>query len=400
MTEAGAATEQAVISTAQSGRRLHELDSIRGLAAVAVALFHFFLGWLGFGLPAGWRSTALKMIYPLYAGPEAVRLFFVLSGIVLALSYGRGQSYGVFIGRRVTRIYGPYLVALALTVLAASIWHGHIEHSALKDCCWSEPVNRGLVVQHILFLGDYDFAQLNPVFWSLVHEMRISIIFPLLYVVVNRLSTRGALVLAACCTLVSMTIMRFFMAWITPIAPMSLAMTVHYIAFFILGILIAKNLSSVGEWYIKLGGGARWALLLVSFILYNFTALTATALLGPHTKLLIGVSDWGTALGALGLIVTVLFSVRVNKIFRSAVPVFLGKISYSLYLIHIPVLLALAFTLQKKFALSASMMLPVYSAVALVCAFVFCVAVEQPFTRLGRKLKDSRKPTIRDLTRA
>lgn len=390
MTGEGVAVEQAVVSTAQSGRRLHELDSIRGLAAVAVAFYHFFLGWLGFGLPTGWRSAALKAMYPLYAGPEAVRLFFVLSGIVLALSYGRGQSYGVFIGRRITRIYGPYLVALALTVMGASIWHGHIDHSALRDCCWSEPVSRRLVVQHILFLGDYDFGQLNPVFWSLVHEMRISIIFPLLYVAVSRLSNRGALALAAGCTLVSMTIMRFFMAWITPIAPMSLAMTVHYIAFFILGILVARNLSGIGEWYLGQGRGTRWALLLVSFVVYNFTALAANALLGPHTKLLIGVSDWGTALGALGLIVTVLFSVRVNTIFRSAVPVFLGGISYSLYLIHIPVLLALAFTLQKRFALSALMLLPLYSVTALVGAYLFCVAVEEPFTRLGRRLKDSR----------
>jgi peptidoglycan/LPS O-acetylase OafA/YrhL len=162
------------------------------------------------------------------------------------------------------------------------------------------------------------------------------------------------------------------------------------VALFILGILIAENLEAIGNWYGGLTTLRKWLLLAAAFLSYNFTAIVAAVVLAGHTKLLTGISDWGTALGAVGIIVSVLYSRRINTLFRLPVPVFLGRISYSLYLVHIPVLLAMAFFLQRRFPLRAALMLPLYSIVALVVAYLFCILVEEPFTRLGRVLKSRR----------
>jgi peptidoglycan/LPS O-acetylase OafA/YrhL len=372
---------------AYSGRRLIELDSLRGLAACSVAIYHLVLGWFSFRQPAGITSVLLKTLYPIYAGPEAVRLFFVLSGMVLAISFGyerQRQSYRSFLSKRVMRIYIPYLFALILAVLGASKWHGPIDHSAIKNCCWSDPVSPALVLQHVLFIGDYDFGQLNPVFWSLVHEMRISIIFPLLFMVVRRLTNRGAILLAGGCTLSSMLILRLLPQFVSPILPMSCVMTVHYLALFIMGILLARNLGGISMWYARQSNARRLALLLFSLVIYSFTGIVSQALFGSHLKLVIGLSDWGTAAGAAGIIVTCHSSLRARLFLHSKVPLFLGRISYSLYLIHIPILLALVFSLQQIGAAREIVIVPAYFLASLVAAYTFCVLIEEPFLRLGK----------------
>jgi len=66
-------------------RRFHELDAIRGLAALMVVFSHFVLIWQ---IP--WRDEPgfLSFLrYPFITGHEAVMLFFLLSGFVLSLPY-------------------------------------------------------------------------------------------------------------------------------------------------------------------------------------------------------------------------------------------------------------------------------------------------------------------------
>jgi len=347
------------------------------------------LGWLAFMHPTGLAAAVVKIMYPLYAGPEAVRLFFVLSGMVLAISFGyerQRQSYRTFLSKRILRIYAPYLIALALSVYGASVWHGPILNSEVKNCCWSDPVSPGLVIQHILFLGDYDFGQFNPVFWSLVHEMRISIIFPVLFMVVRRFSNRGALVLAAACTFLSMLILRLAPQVVSPILPMSWVMTLHYLALFIMGILLARNLEGISSWYAQLSNVKRLGLFGFCFIIYSFTGVAAQALLASHIKLVIGMSDWGTAAGAVGIIITCHCSLRVRQFMHGRVPLFLGRISYSLYLVHIPVLLLLVFSMQSMGALRQMVVIPAYFVSTLLAACLFCLIVEEPFTRLARQV--------------
>ena len=98
------------------------------------------------------------------------------------------QSYGVFITRRIFRLYVPYLAALALAVLGNLYWHGPLGLTRWANQTWHYPVHRHAVLEHVIFLGQYNVYQFNTAFWSLVIEMRISILFPLLCLIALRIN--------------------------------------------------------------------------------------------------------------------------------------------------------------------------------------------------------------------
>ena len=176
--------------------RLTELDSLRGLAAMSVMLSHFAIVWKndamsGSSLVA--KRLFVYLLYPVTAGREAVILFFILSGFVLSIPAInlRAQRYFVFVIRRIFRIYLPYLAALALAVWGDITFHGYITQSVWLHGAWSAPVDWHLVWQHVIFVGHYNTATFDPPFWSLVYEMRISLVFPVLCAIILTIRPGG-----------------------------------------------------------------------------------------------------------------------------------------------------------------------------------------------------------------
>ncbi|NYF87937.1 acyltransferase [Tunturiibacter empetritectus] len=283
--------------------RLRELDSLRGLASLVVVFHHFILMWPAWPWPTHgplWHQLHLTLLfYPLYAGHEAVMLFFILSGLVLSFPYllGRGQPYPIFLARRILRIYGPYLAALALSVAGAAKWHGNLGHGKWASAFWSEPVRWTLVLQHIAFLGFYNWQQFNFVIWSLIVEMRISIFFPFLALLILRVRTRIALLLAVALSLTEFVVLRLYPQ--TDQAT-GLLRTVHYTAFFIFGILLARHLKTISARFCSLPIAIRIGIGLASFLLYNLSIPFLWDYRRPWTMTS---AEWLVAAGAIGFIV-------------------------------------------------------------------------------------------------
>ncbi|MDE3104471.1 MAG: acyltransferase, partial [Acidobacteriota bacterium] len=84
-------------------------------------------------------------------------------------------------------------------------------------------------------------------------------------------------------------------------------------------------------------------------------------------------------------------SPAAKRLLNKRIPSFLGRISYSLYLIHIPVLFSLVFTLHHKVGKSSMFMLYLPLSLALATAFHF--AVELPCTSLGQLVGRTRRQT-------
>src|SRR5439155_15165317 len=137
--------------------------------------------------PATWTPAGVVTHSPLrivFAGNEAVLLFFVLSGLVLARPYaaGRGPSYLAFAWRRVARIYLPYLVAVAASLTLLQIGAGASRTSGTSgwfEAMWSRPVTPAGLLEVLLMLDSHPairdsdiFNTLSPA-WSLAHEMRL-----------------------------------------------------------------------------------------------------------------------------------------------------------------------------------------------------------------------------------
>src|SRR5205807_5142069 len=82
------------------------------------------------------------------------------------------------------REYIPYAAAVTAAIVVAIYCsrHGIHELSGWFNLVWTAPISWQLVLDHYLFLGSFDNKQFDPVIWSLVQEIRISIIFPLLMI--------------------------------------------------------------------------------------------------------------------------------------------------------------------------------------------------------------------------
>jgi peptidoglycan/LPS O-acetylase OafA/YrhL len=144
-----------------SDRRFHELDSLRGVAALTVVFHHFSRILPDNVLHLLIRTPARLLI----AGHQAVILFFLLSGFVLTLPYKKKNrlAYIPFLLKRVCRIYLPYLGALALAVLCDLSFPNHLPSTNYwLNFTWSQPVTARLVLQHVLFLGNYDWSSSTP----------------------------------------------------------------------------------------------------------------------------------------------------------------------------------------------------------------------------------------------
>jgi peptidoglycan/LPS O-acetylase OafA/YrhL len=343
------------------GRRFHELDAMRGLAALLVVLSHFKDMFYHGTIVTGWRKV---VSYPFNAGHESVMFFFLLSGFVLSLPYLRGnpQTYSVFIRKRILRIYGPYLGALLISLACCSIWHGQFkEYGWWASRTWALPVSVKTVVNHLLFIGNYDYGMYNTAFWSLVYEMRISIIFPLLFLLTRKLRTSGSILFIIACTVAGARLLES-KTWVT----------VEYVGVFAIGILMAKHLKMLSAAYLHLPLTGKTAYAVALFLIYEVA----------HRSSSLG--DIPIVIFAAGGIVLCMNSRSVGSFLRTRYAVFLGRISYSLYLVHGTVLFAMAAMLKDK--VSPPVFFLLFVPTAILLSWGFYVAVESPFMVMSRNV--------------
>ncbi len=111
----------ATVETAGAGGRVAVLDGLRGLAALAVCLFHF-AGRDDF-LPDGVVKESAKFGY------LGVASFFVISGFVIPWVLRRAgyrlAGYGRFLVKRLVRLEPPYLVAVASSVVFLFVYSAY-----------------------------------------------------------------------------------------------------------------------------------------------------------------------------------------------------------------------------------------------------------------------------------
>ena len=359
--------------------RFHELDSLRGLAACTVVLCHFRAG-VGDQASLWILQSPLKF---LVAGHDAVILFFVLSGFVLIQPWTSKSplGYSTFLIRRICRIYLPYLAALMLAVAMNAHYHGLVIDDEWINLTWNQKPSMHLIIQHLVLLGDYQWDAFNGAFWSLVYEMRISIIFPFLAVAVLYFRNSWLLVLAISTSLLSAHYYRIFS--LLHLIPQTLPFidTLHYMSFFILGAVLARNREAIQVRYKTLPRFLVWALvvLAIAFYYHPVSVPMLAARILPERKMI----DWSAAFGSLILVSMALGSGSFKRLLNHSAINYLGRISYSLYLVHGTVLFTMIYLYQDHLKLAV---LPVYLLAVLGLASSFYYVIERPSMLLGRRL--------------
>ena len=146
--------------TAPIRQKIHipQVDYIRAIASIAVALFH--LG--GKALPVlnyGWLG---------------VYMFFLVSGFIICWAIPRNYTWkmsGRFISRRIIRIEPPYIISIGLAILVKLIMMSHYRPD------WFN------VLSHFAYLNSFlDEPYLSPVYWTLGIEFQfylfVALCFP------------------------------------------------------------------------------------------------------------------------------------------------------------------------------------------------------------------------------
>jgi peptidoglycan/LPS O-acetylase OafA/YrhL len=364
--------------------RLEELDSLRGLAALCVVFYHFKL-LLNEDALTGMASILYRGPLRLFtAGHEAVILFFILSGFVLSIPAirAKAQAYPVFVTRRIFRIYFPYIVALALAVSGAATLHTNIPGNAWFHRTWSHPVEWHLVLAHGLFIGQYDTAEFNTAFWSIVVEMRISLVFPALCAFALWLKPAKSLGFAMVLSLGSYLLLHG-----VPQRHFILAGTTHYAGMFVVGIYLARQQRQMSQLYTSFSRPAKIAVAILCVILFVYSGHFFHALMLKRggTSFILQ-SDWLTSLGGAGLILFSLNSESCRRMLLLRPVRFLGQLSYSMYLLHGTVLFALMHLLCGHLTLIA--ILPLYLVTVMVSSAIFYRFIERPSMEWGRRISD------------
>lgn len=342
-----------------SAPRILVLDPLRGLASAAVMWFHFTNGrWLG---EDGGASGAFLQASG-SKGWLGVEVFFVISGFVLPYAMWRGRyrlrSYGRFLAKRLLRLEPPYLVTLALVIglwLIGPLVPGFRGEPFVFD--WAQ------FLSHFGYLNAFTgYAWYNPVFWTLAIEFQfyllIALIFPL--TVHDRLGVRAAvpLVLGALVFL-----------------PVPKSLVFHYLPLFALGIATVQRRIGL------LPAGLYAALFVV------LAAMTAMGL--GRLEAMVGV--------ATALVIATTGSAepesRVGRVLQWRPLVWLGAVSYSLYLVHVPIG-GRVVNLLQRFADGAVGQIAVLAAaviVSLVATYVLYLLVERPAQRWSSRLRYTKR---------
>ncbi|OYP34096.1 acyltransferase family protein [Rhodopirellula sp. MGV] len=148
------------------------LEAVRGFAATYVCLGHVVILNLG---SSGIFADLFKF------GQEAVMVFFILSGFVIAWATSRGEGeaepFSRYFLKRFTRIYSVWGIAVLAMFLMESIEH--------LEPVWESP---GRLLGNFLMLQDFKYGKpgviCGPVYgatplWSLHYEWWFYMLFPL-----------------------------------------------------------------------------------------------------------------------------------------------------------------------------------------------------------------------------
>ncbi|HYO51649.1 acyltransferase [Archangium sp.] len=347
-----------------SARRMTLVDGLRGFAALAVVLPHA----AGLFMFPGAGALSELMVQVALFGRRGVEVFFALSGFVIAFTLRRTRlspgGVGNFILRRSMRLDPPYWVAIAL-------FCGFL---LLRTVMTGKPAGfpSGMqLLTHLLYLQDLlGYGQINVAFWTLCVEFQFYLSFAVLLGLAQALSRR-----LGRDGLVPWFFSALFvplLAWPSGLVPVETK---------------AVTMSLLPHAYIFLSGALTWWALegrLPRGIWYAFILL------------LWGVFLWlpdSRTFAAAATCSILYVAGRRQRLYTWLSPrpfQYLGRISYSIYLVHVPLCLLLL-SIRVRFAQPsdgvALAFLGAVLAASIAAAHLLYTRVEAPCVEWARRLK-------------
>ncbi len=360
--------------------RFGALDGLRGLAALIVVFYHGFelsrpyliarsgpnpmdgVTWYSFFLETpGWL---------LVAGPQAVYVFFVLSGFVLTLPVLRAGSFDwvSYYPRRLVRLYLPSLASLVLAVLLVALIP---RDPSTAQSHWLIE-NNATTLDGARIVREATLTTIAPLYngplWSLFLEIAFSLLLPA-YVAIALFFRRMWWLAGILCLVVAAygNIIGDYGFMLLPV--------------FLLGALIAVRLDDLQRMTERGGRAAGWwwlAAAVLGACLLVPAAFIPALFEMPYGWTIIH-ACW--SVGAVLIVLGVLGSAPLARMFETLPFRILGRLSFSLYLVHVPVLVTVAYLLGNDRWVTVVV---VGGALSLAVAWLFYIGVEGPSHKLSK----------------
>jgi len=361
------------------GQRIRALDGLRGLAASVVLIHHALLASAPklavlYGphhasqVPLRGSLNWLVFYTPLHifwAGPEFVAVFFVLSGFVLALPVVKSGRVRLasYYPSRLLRLYLPVWVALGFAVLM----HVVVSHAAIPGASrWlnshSDALSWKGLLQNLTLGPQTGSWALNTALWTMYWIVLFAVLFPLVSLIpFSWRIVRWGVALACFASLLYGT------------SPFSLEMPP-----FVLGVVLAfeqEGIRRLAERWNERSG--------TNVLLKTLMGLVCICLLtADRWDVYTRATLTAVVLGACLSVICAVVLVSWRKFFESPPMQWIGKRAFSLYLVHEPLVVVLAFAVGTSMAPGLFVLLAMAASIS-VCA-VFFALVESPSHSLAR----------------
>lgn len=331
----------------KNNKRILELDALRGLAALAVVIYHY-------------TSRHLKLFQPKFEnyyefkyGNMGVELFFILSGFVIFMSLDRVKNTFEFLYKRFLRLYPAYWICVIITFVCVKSFG--LEG---KEISFSHLLVNFSMLQYGLLIPSVD-----GVYWSLFHEL-------MFYVLI-----------ASFLNIIKGKFLNHFMiSWLL------LSIINHF--FHITGVSLLLNLSyaplfTSGIYFYKLSLDRSNKFYFLMIILCYFTySLICDAEANRLVFELIIVLGF--------FIIFFLYTIGKLKFLAIKPLIFLGNISYVLYLIHQNIGYIIINHLYENFSKN-QILLIIPISFSIILAYFITNSIEKPFVSF---LKTKLSPII------
>lgn len=291
-------------------KRIDYLDSVRGIAAMMVVVYHFMGGKWSY-------KPIFHVASMVFNGSDAVSFFFVLSGFVLSFKYFQSTSeidIRKYIITRAFRIYPAFIFTVLLNFLYVNRQSLNVD--LLKEMFY---YNSQELWQELALVRNVHKFYLPG--WTLGIEMALSLLMPLL-IAAARKDIK-------------------YVAWLLPI---SIFMGAGYISPFIfhfcLGMVLAYFYQQIRELNFREHKLYPYRFLLFGTVFLMFSIRHIDRLypfgetFNKYSKLYNIDLFHVTGLASFLILGWIINNNAAQKVLSAKPLIFLGKISYSLYLMH------------------------------------------------------------------
>ncbi|TCM92805.1 peptidoglycan/LPS O-acetylase OafA/YrhL [Paenibacillus sp. BK033] len=332
--------------------RLSELDALRGLAALAVMLYHYTAQY-----PKLFHDKDSDLFINFSWGYLGVQLFFIISGFVIYMTLNSTRSTKDFFVKRSIRLYPAYIVAVVLTFTLTTLYQLPGRTVGLSEAL----INLSMLQE---FIG---IKSVDGVYWTLRVEMTFYLFVGALLLIprlVKNIEVVALIWLLFCC------MVKVIDYWVDSkiTGGLNFITIGDYCNLFISGIMFYR---------IRQGNNSGLPHVMIALcLLYQFIF-----------------SELITAIAVL-IFFAIFYLLIFNKMtFIDIKPlVFLGSISYCLYLIHQNIGYIMIHSLER-WGINSQIGFIAPIAVCIVIAYCITKFIEQPVQNfIKKRLGSSSKP--------